>query len=136
MEWETCCNQRLVKEITPDIGLIDSLKKSSQDVIKTTETIVLNETTASTKVSLMYSSVRELLEALALSKGFKIYNHECFAAFLAAKCNKTHLAEKFDRFRKIRNGLRYYGQRISPKEANFLIDEMKSLYTEIAEMLQ
>lgn len=127
MEWETCCSQRLVKEVMPDNNLIDSLKQSSRDVIKTNETIALNETTASTKVSLMYDSVRELLEALALSKGFKIYNHECFAAFLAAKCGKTHLAVQFDRFRKIRNRLRYYGQRIIPKEVNFLIGEMKAL---------
>lgn len=135
MDWEMCCNQHLVKEVTPDKGLIESLKQSSQNVIKTNETIILNETTASTKVSLMYDSVRELLEALALSNGFKIYNHECFTSFLVTKCVKLQSANKFDRFRKIRNGLRYYGQRINTKEAHSLISEMKGLYTELIKML-
>ena len=98
MEWETCCSQRLVKEVMPDNNLIDSLKQSSRDVIKTNETIALNETTASTKVSLMYDSVRELLEARRSQKDLKFITMNVLQLFLrqnVAKrislCNSTGL---------------------------------------------
>ena len=40
-----------------------------------------------------------------IQKGFKIYNHECYTAFLKQVIEKSDLGEDFDEIRKIRNAV-------------------------------
>ena len=80
---------------------------------------------------MVYDCLREVLEALAIKKGFKIYNHECFCAFLKNICNEFSFAESFDRFRKIRNKINYYGKKVELVDAERLIKDMISLRKEL-----
>ena len=121
----------MIKEVKIDNGLISSLKMSASKKLITANLIKLNETTASSKVSLTYDALRELLEALAIENGFKIYNHECYCAFLKEVIKETNLGDKFDDFRRIRNSINYYGHDISAEEANSLIKNMLILIKEI-----
>jgi len=82
MDWQECNMKKMVKSISADEELLKSLLKTSENKIISAELLVLNDTTANSKISLAYDSLRELLEALALKNGFKIYNHECYTAFL------------------------------------------------------
>lgn len=97
--------------------------------------IGLNVTLAS-KISLAYDFLRELLEALTLNKGFKIYNHECYAAFLKEILNESDLGDGFNEVRKIRNDINYYGQDISIKEAKTTVDHIKNLKKAIKSLLK
>lgn len=81
-----------------------------------------------------YDVLRSLLEAISAIDGYKVYSHEAFKYFLIEKSEPV-IAEKFDRFRRIRNGLNYYGKNITPEEAKDnvgeiirLIDELKKKY--------
>lgn len=121
MDWKECKDKRLVKDISLDKNLIYSLVDSSRKKLESNERLDLDDTTASSKVSLAYDSLREILEALAIRKGFKVYNHECFSCFLHEVCNERFFAGEFDKFRKIRNQINYYGKDLSPKEAKLII---------------
>ena len=114
-----------------DNNLIKSLIQSSNKKLKSQKKLELDDDTSSSKVSLSYDAVLELLEALAISKGYKIYNHECFTAFLKQVMMESELGDKFDNFRKIRNSVNYYGKEISSAEANPLIDDMASFIVEL-----
>ena len=105
MDWKECKDKRFIKEVVKDTYLIDSLMKSSKKRLESSKRLKLDSITASAKISLIYESIRELLEAFAIKKGFKIYNHECFCAFLNEICKDKISSEEFDRFRKIRNGI-------------------------------
>jgi len=131
MDWLSCKKIKMIKEVKIDNGLISSLKMSASKKLITANLIKLNETTASSKVSLTYDALRELLEALAIENGFKIYNHECYCAFLKEVIKETNLGDKFDDFRRIRNSINYYGHDISAEEANSLIKNMLILIKEI-----
>ena len=72
MDWKECKDKKFVKNIHGDNNLIISLLKSSKNKLESNLKLVLDQTTASTKVSIIYESLRELLEALAIKKGFKI----------------------------------------------------------------
>ena len=124
MDWEECKESLLAKESKVDKSLVDSLLKTSSDKLKSQDLMRLDDVTASSKISLVYDALRELLEALAISKGLKIYNHECYCAFLNELLNEPSLSRKFDNFRKIRNSINYYGKRISAEEAGSIIEEM------------
>ncbi len=101
MDWNDCIHKRFIKETKKDANLINSLIKSSENKLKSNERLKLDDFTAATKISISYDSLREILEALAIKKGFKIYNHECFSAFLEEVCNNKSLSLEFDKFRKI-----------------------------------
>ncbi len=124
MDWKECKDKRFIKEVMKDVYLIDSLIKSSKKKLESSKRLKLDGITASAKISLIYESVRELLEAFAIKKGFKIYNHECFCAFLNEICKDKISSEEFDRFRKIRNQVNYYGREIPIEEAKIIIKNL------------
>ncbi len=127
MDWEECRFKWLVKEVAADKNLIKSLMTSSSKKLYTQSLVKLDENTASSKISLTYDALRELLEALALSKGYKIYNHECYAGFLKEILNESSKADRFDSFRKIRNAINYYGRDVAVEEAEEIIRQMLEL---------
>jgi len=127
INWDECRTKRLVKETRADLKVIASLINESKKKLATDKYSPLNKVTASTKITNNYDSLREVLEAVALSRGFKIYNHECFVGFLKEIVHLEEEAEMFNRFRKIRNGINYYGQNISVKEGKFLIKDILKL---------
>lgn len=131
MDWQECKDKKFVKETSKDENLINSLIKSSKKKSDSNERLELDETTASTKVSISYDSLREILEALAIKKGFKIYNHECFSGFLGEICNEKFLSKQFDGFRKARNQINYYGKDISLEHAEILIKEISDFKKKI-----
>lgn len=124
MDWQECKYKKLVKDVKVDKNLIKSLIESSNKKIKSNERLELDETTASTKVSIVYEALREILEAIAIKKGFKVYNHDCFSAFLDEICKDKPASIEFNKFRRIRNQINYYGKDLNIKEAKILIKEI------------
>ena len=135
MDWKECNNKRLVKKISVDVNLIGSLKLSSGKRLESANRLELDDTTATSIVSLSYEALRELLEALSIKNGFKIYNHECYCAFLKEIVSEENLALLFDKFRKIRNGINYYGKDLSPEDAKDLRTEIINLVKEVKALL-
>jgi len=127
MKWDECLSRKIVKESRVDDELISSLIKSSERKLKTDKYAPLNEITASCKIANNYDSLREVLEAVSISKGFKIYNHECFAGFILEILEMPSEANTFDKLRKIRNGINYYGKDVLTKDAKNMIIEISEL---------
>jgi len=136
MDWRECCNKRIVKEVSLDHGLISSLIKSSANKLFSASELKISKVTAGSKVSLAYDSLREILEAFALQKGYKIYNHECYAAFLKEICGESAKGDEFDDVRKIRNAINYYGKDISVDDADSIIFRVIKLRKFIISMLK
>ena len=135
MDWIACRkNKNLVKEVSLDRNLINSLLKSSSNKEYSQRMLIMDSNTASSKVSLAYDALRELLEATALIKGYKIYNHECYTCFLKEELGQSSLGDELDKFRRIRNSINYYGKDISPEEAQPILDRMKIFMIEIKKL--
>ena len=135
MDWKECCSKRIAKDVKLDIGMIASLTKSSKNKLESESKLEMGNTTAGSKLSLAYDSLRELLEALALKNGFKIYNHECYAAFLKEVMKESYKADEFNEIRKVRNAVNYYGKDITVEEASEIITKIKKLAVSVAELL-
>lgn len=132
MDWTACKkNKNLVKEVKADKNLMASLVKSSGKKLYSESLLELDNDTASSKISLAYEALRELLEAVALSKGYKIYNHECYCSFLKEVVNESSLGAEFDGFRKIRNAVNYYGKEVTAEEAKATLEKMNLLTEKI-----
>lgn len=127
MNWNTCLRQREAKPIKPDVEMAASLEKTSANKAFSSQLLELKEETVASKISLHYDSVRELLEALTLRKGFKIYNHICYTGFLKEILKETELADEFDELRVIRNDINYYGKEVSVIEATEVLKRLEKL---------
>jgi hypothetical protein len=129
MDWKECCGARMVKETREDKNKIKAMKKIASDKFKGAEFLPA-EYYYST-ITLLYDTLRIYLECLALEKGYKIYNHDCYTAFLKEILKDSSLGDEFDKFRIIRNAINYYGREMSSEEGKSTIQGIKSLISKI-----
>ena len=136
MDWEECRFKKIIKEVKPDENMIKSLKKSSKNKMESESKLEMDDITSISKLSLTYDSLRELLEALAIKKGFRIYNHECYTAFLKEIIKESEKGSEFDRIRIIRNAVNYYGKELTIGEASGIIERIKKLRNFVSNLLE
>lgn len=136
MDWKECCDRRIVKDVKPDPDMAKSLLTSSRNKRESESRLEMSDVTAVSKVSLAYDSLRELLEAIALDRGYKIYNHECYTAFFKEIMEKSEMGDEFDDIRKARNAVNYYGKKISTDEASSLLKKIQDLRTLASQVIE
>ena len=125
MDWSECIKNRIVKDVKTDKYLIESTKNIAEIKIKSAK--ALPDELFIGKITLLYDALRELLECKALENGYKIYNHECYSAFLKEILDFSNEADLFDKLRKIRNGINYYGRMLDKDESDKVIKDLFSL---------
>lgn len=123
-----------VKRADKDISLAKSLVSTAENDLIFLKNSEIDKYSARKIMTGYYDILRSILEAISILNGYKIYSHEAFTYFLK-QINEDLIANKFDRLRKIRNGINYYGKDISveevkenAKEIIKLIEELKNKY--------
>lgn len=134
MDWKECLKQRIVKETKEDKNMIKSLLETAEIKLKSADSLA--DEFFISKISLLYDSLREILEALAIKKGFKIYNHECYVAFLKEIIGLSREADIFNDLRKTRNDINYYGKKLEKEEAEVIIGKLKNLISKFKNMIK
>ena len=132
MDWRECIKERIIKEIKEDQNLIKSTIKIAEAKIESAN--ILPEAYHISKICLFYDALRGFLEAISLKKGYKVYNHECYTSFIKEILNLSREADIFDRLRKIRNGINYYGQSVTDEEAKETIKNLLYLIKRFKEL--
>jgi hypothetical protein len=134
MKFENFIKTGQVKKAATDIPLVKSLISTSDKDLLFLQASEINENSARKIMSNYYDLLRSILEAICSINGFKVYSHEAFTYFLKEK-NEGLIAMKFDKFRKIRNGINYYGKEISIEEVQEnkedilkIIEDLKNKY--------
>jgi len=130
MNFEDFIRSGIARKATGDKSLIKSFTNSSEEDLVFLRTLELTEISARKIMSNYYDVLRAVLEALALFKGYKIYSHEAFTFFLEY-IDEKKLSEQFERFRKIRNKINYYGASISVDESKDHVKKMELLITKL-----
>ena len=72
MDLDECFKQNFIKKTKIDKNLIKSLMEMSDSIEKVVKKADLNEDNISVFVSMAYDSVREILEAICILKGYKV----------------------------------------------------------------
>jgi len=135
MDLLECRKKRFVKEVSIDENKINSILKNSENKLKSADLLPLEGFSTNSKISLAYDCLRELLEALALKNKLKIYNYECYTAFLKEIIKDSLLGDEFDSVRIIRNSANYYGKKISIEDCKDTLIKIKDLIRKIKEEL-
>jgi len=79
-----------------------------------------------------YSALRQILEAITLTKGLKFYSHEAYTYYLK-ELGEEQAAATFDRYRILRNRIEYDGKNISRETAEEALNEMEQLISLLKE---
>ena len=123
MDLDDCFKKELIKKTKIDRELISSLIEMSEISEKTVKTAEINQMNISAYVSLAYESLRQVLEALCISKGYKVLSHICLGELLASIIEEFDYNE-FDRIRWIRNSINYYGKKIDFEQGKEIINKI------------
>ncbi|MFZ2410890.1 MAG: hypothetical protein WAW23_04910 [Candidatus Methanoperedens sp.] len=111
MDLDECYRKGLIKKTRIDKELIRSLIEMSDIKENAVNTANVNEINISAYVSMAYDSLREFLEALCISKGYKVLSHICIGELLKTIITDFNYSE-FDRLRYARNSINYYGAKV------------------------
>ncbi|MBI4020237.1 MAG: hypothetical protein HY367_02810 [Candidatus Aenigmarchaeota archaeon] len=110
MDIDECFRKGLIKRARPDEELVKSLVEMAGIKETAVNTASVNELNISAYVSLAYDALREVLEAICISKGYKVLSHICIGELLKRELEDSYA--EFDRLRYIRNGINYYGVKV------------------------
>ena len=111
MDLDECLKKGLIKKTQIDKELINSLIEMFGIKEMAVKTANINEMNISAYVSLAYDSLREVLEALCILKGYKVLSHICIGELLKGMLGDFDY-DVFDRLRWIRNSINYYGEKV------------------------
>lgn len=106
-----------------------SLLRSSLQAIETARSIPLSPNTSKSILRELYEGLREYCEALGYLNGYKFLDHESITHFLRDHIKEPSISIKFDRYRKLRNGINYYGEDVD-------IETVKDATVEIPKLVQ
>jgi hypothetical protein len=113
MDFNECIKEQKVKKIPIDKLRAESLVKSSKQAITTAKSIVISESSLKSIIREYYEGLREYCEAIAYLRGYKILDHISITYFIKDILQDDIISEKFDRYRKLRNGINYYGNDVN-----------------------
>lgn len=130
MNFDMSLNEGKAKKIMPNNIRATSIFKSSIQAIETAKLIPLNINTSKTILRELYEGLRECCEAIGLLHGYKFLDHESITYFLR-DILKEPIYKRFDRYRKLRNGINYYGEDIDMETVKEAIEDIPALIKEL-----
>ena len=89
------------------------------------QSIGLKDEIASVMTSNAYEALLEVCNSVMFLKGFKSYSHECVTAFISEILKEEKIARTFERYRRIRNRINYYGEGVSLLTAKAALAEVR-----------
>ena len=129
MNFENSLANGKAKKVMPNKIRASSIFKSSIQAIETAKIIRVNENTLKSILRELYEGLREYCEAIGYLKGYKFLDHESIGYFLKDILKEQSLSMKFDRYRRLRNGINYYGEDVD-------IETIKEALTDIPEIVK
>lgn len=91
----------------------------------------MNANSVKTILRELYEGLREYCEAIGYFKGYKFLDHESTGYFLRDILKELLIYGKFDRYRKLRNGINYYGEDIEVETVREAIIEIPKIIKEL-----
>src|SRR3989344_7624221 len=110
MSFQQSLEQGYAKKVPSDALRAKSLLKSADDTLLTVKEILLKEHNYKSIIRELYEAMRQYCEAIGYLKGYKFLSHESITYFLDEILHENSISIIFDRYRKIRNGINYYGR--------------------------
>ncbi len=127
MSFQESMEKGHVKKVPPDRIKAQGLIKASQEAIITAAKIPFEPDSYKSIIRELYEGLRQYCEAIGLLRGYKFSTHEAITHFIAEVLNEGRIAARFDRYRKLRHGINYYGDDVAPETVKEALKEVPEL---------
>lgn len=124
-----------VKTQKPDENLSKSAFKDSVERLELSKSI-LQKAKPKYILENAYEAMREAADSILYLEGYKSYSHEASIVYLAKKGFQEKDLIEFNRFRKIRNGIKYYGKNCDESDSELCIKLAEKIINRIKEILE
>ena len=128
-----------VRKVSLDKQLAKSLVKIALLRLKNLESTKITDENSFSIVENCYEAIRELIDALMALRGFKSYSHQANIEFLREfySVNVGYAAiNKIDRYRRIRNDIKYEGLLTTESEADEILKNTKIIINVLMKLLE
>jgi hypothetical protein len=134
MSFDQSMREGFVKKVRIDAIRAKSLILSSQQAISTARHIPVSKDSLKSIFRELYEGLRQELEAIGYMNGYKFLSHESITYFISDKLGDMALSAKFDRYRKLRNGINYYGDDIEEVTVREALEEIPAMIEKLKEV--
>tara|TARA_Y100000031_G_scaffold69874_1_gene77555 strand:- start:152 stop:568 length:417 start_codon:yes stop_codon:yes gene_type:complete len=133
-EFEFFLRKGDVKRQSPDENLSKATFKDSMERLGLSKNLIKTE---NPKYALenAYEAMRGAADSILYLEGFKSYSHEASIIFLVKKGFSNQDIIEFDRFRRIRNGIKYYGKDCDKEDAGAAINLAEKIINKIKDIV-
>ena len=131
MDFESSLEDGKAKKVAQNRIRASSLFKSAIEAVETAKTIKLEAGKIKSILRELYEGMREYCEAIGYLKGYKFLDHESIGYFIRDVLKEQAIYSKFDRYRKLRNGINYYGDSINMETVKEAVGEIPQLIREL-----
>jgi hypothetical protein len=131
MNFENSLITGKAKKVMPNTIRATSFFSSSKQAIETAKIIELNTNSLKTILRELYEGLREFCEGIGYIKGYKFLDHESITFFIRDVLKEESISRQFDRYRKLRNGINYYGNDIEIETVKDALQEIPNLVKEL-----
>ena len=136
MFFEKAMQRGEARKIDKDPLRAKSLIKSAEDALLSAKELSLKEHNYKAIIRELYESLRQYAEAIGYLQGYKFSTHEVITIFLKEIVKEEAISLKFDRYRKLRNGINYYGRDVSKETVEKALHEIPELMAQIKKRLK
>jgi len=135
MSWQDCLDKGDALKITPNLRRASSLKRSAKNMLRFIVGIKVDDNNAAIMLKNAYDALLEILHSMLYAKGYSVLNHICVGYFIRDELKDMESFHVFDKYRKIRNGIVYYGEEIEKEVADNGIKEIKEIFSKIEKQI-
>lgn len=134
-EFEYFLRKGDVKKQSPDENLSKATFKDSLERLEFSKNL-LQKVKSKYVLENAYESMREAADSILYRDGFKSFSHKASIVYLLKKGFNEQDILEFDRFRKIRNGIKYYGGDCDETDAKDAIEFAEKIINKIKQILK
>ncbi|MDY6774157.1 MAG: hypothetical protein SVS85_03055 [Candidatus Nanohaloarchaea archaeon] len=121
-----------VRDSETDPSKAESMKKRATSKFENMERLGVDEETATDYVENVYEAAKLLVQSFMARDGHRPYSHEAVIAYAVDELEVGMVdANRFNRYRKLRNDIAYRGEVATVKEAEDIRELFKSLRSEL-----
>lgn len=135
MNFSEGISQGFIRKVPPDNLRAKSLIQASHEALFSVAKLSVEPPTSKTIIRELYESMRQYIEAIGSQKGYKFSIHEALTPFLEEILKEQRIAIRFDRYRKLRNGVNYYGDDISLETIQEALREIPKIIQQLEKHL-
>ncbi|MFW6014770.1 MAG: hypothetical protein ACOCQG_06335 [Candidatus Nanoarchaeia archaeon] len=131
MNLQKSLEEGIIIKINPNRARANNLFQTAQDSFDIIATLGVNKKSARMITRDLYECLRQTAQAKGYEKGYHFKDHTSIQYFLDEALSLPKIAKEFDRLRKIRNGINYYGDSVSIETAKKILEEIPIFMSKI-----